>query len=224
MKQRLVEFYRKCSQSKYGYDVMHLFRYIYSRDPFCRKLRIMNKGSIRVSSKDIEGHNNIMEVGKSTLLNRVVISVHGNNNRIRIGDNCKVGKGCRIYLFGDNCELLIGDGCTFSHDDELLVQEDGRKITIGRDCMFSHHINIRTSDAHAVYEIGGERINIAKDVVIGNHVWVTANAIIQKGVTIHDGAVVATCSVVTKDVPANCVVGGMPAKVVKEGIIWNRKI
>lgn len=70
----------------------------------------------------------------------------------------------------------------------------------------------------------GGRINNAKDIIIGNHVWITANAIIQKGVTISDGAVIATCSVVTKDVPANCIAAGMPAKVVKENIEWTREL
>lgn len=156
MKQKIISFYHECKKSKYGYDLMSFLRYLYSRDPLGRKLKINNEGSIRFSSKDIEGCNNVMNVGKNSLLNRIIVSVHGSNNNIVIGKNCTIGKGCKLYLFGNNVELRIGDGCTFSHDDELLVQEDGRKIIIGRDCMFSHHINVRTSDAHAVCEMGGQ--------------------------------------------------------------------
>lgn len=224
MKQKIVEFYRKCNQSKYGNDIMRLIRYVYSRDPFNRKLKIMNKGSVRIHYKEIEGSNNTMVIGRKTLLNGITLKVHGSNNRILIGENCKLGRGCKLYLFGNNCELNIGNGCTFNHDNELLVQEDSKKIIIGEDCMFSHHINVRTSDAHSLFNLEGERINNARDVIIGNHVWITANVIIQKGVTISDGSIIATCSVVTKDIPSNCVAAGMPAKLVKAGIVWDRKL
>lgn len=51
--------------------------------------------------------------------------------------------------------------------------------------------------------------------IIGENCWIGANVRICKGVTIGDNSVVAACSVVTKDVPANCIVAGNPAKVVK---------
>ena len=57
-------------------------------------------------------------------------------------------------------------------------------------------------------------------IVIGNHVWIGRRAMIMKGVTIGDGAVVAAGAIVTKDVPPNCVVAGVPARVVKENIFW----
>ena len=55
---------------------------------------------------------------------------------------------------------------------------------------------------------------------IGDHVWIGADARILKGVTIGDGAVVAAGAVVTKDVPAGAVVGGMPAKVIGRADSW----
>ena len=55
---------------------------------------------------------------------------------------------------------------------------------------------------------------------IGNHVWVGVRAIILKGVTIGDGAIIAAGSVVTRDVPANTLVGGVPAKIIKDNISW----
>lgn len=57
-------------------------------------------------------------------------------------------------------------------------------------------------------------------IQIGNHVWIGARAIILKGVTIGDGVVVAAGAVVTKDVPPNTLVGGVPAKIIKENISW----
>ena len=51
--------------------------------------------------------------------------------------------------------------------------------------------------------------------VIGNDVWIGMNAVIMRGVTVGDGAIVAANSVVTRDVPAFAVVGGVPAKVLR---------
>ena len=53
-------------------------------------------------------------------------------------------------------------------------------------------------------------------VVIGNRVWIGCNALVLKGVRIGDGAVVAAGTVVTRDVPANSLVGGNPARVIRE--------
>ena len=55
-------------------------------------------------------------------------------------------------------------------------------------------------------------------IIIGENCWIGTSVRICKGVTIGDNSIVAACSVVTKDVPANCVVAGNPAKIVKTGI------
>lgn len=55
-------------------------------------------------------------------------------------------------------------------------------------------------------------------IIIGENCWIGANVRICKGVTIGDNSIVAACSVVTKDVPANCIVAGNPAKIVKTDI------
>ena len=55
-----------------------------------------------------------------------------------------------------------------------------------------------------------------KPIVIGNNVWIGSHATVTPGVTIGDGAIVAAGAVVTKDVPTGVVVGGVPAKIIKE--------
>ena len=59
-------------------------------------------------------------------------------------------------------------------------------------------------------------MGIAKPVTIGNDVWIGANCTILPSVTIGNNVVVAAGAVVTKDVPDNCVVGGVPAKIIKK--------
>ena len=59
-------------------------------------------------------------------------------------------------------------------------------------------------------------MNKAKNMIIGNHVWIGSNATVLSGVTIGEWAVVAAGAVVTKDVPPYTIVGGVPAKIIKK--------
>lgn len=211
--------------SCYGYLLRDILSKILYRDIFHRRLKISNRGSLLLKTKEVYGGGNFLSIGKNSLVYKYILRIRGNNNKIIIGDNCKLGYNCKIYVIGDNCELIIGSGSTFSHDVELLVQENNSKVIIGEDCMFSHHINVRTSDAHPVFDIiMGSRSNYAKNVKIGNHVWLTPECIVQKGCSIGDGAIVATRSIVTKDIPKNVLAAGIPAKIIKQNVSWGRKI
>lgn len=158
------------------------------------------------------------------MLNHVTIRISGSNNTIRIGKGVYMGHGCSIWCEGNGIEVTIGERCTFTHDTQLCAQEDGSVIEIGADCMFSHHINVRTSDSHLIYNTEtNERLNKAKNICIGNHVWIAPEAKIMKGVNIGDGAIIGSNSIVTKDVPECSLAVGMPAKVVKTDVSWSRE-
>ena len=88
--------------------------------------------------------------------------------------------------------------------------------------MFSNSIIIRTSDDHPIYEIGtNKRINPAKSVIIGDHVWICPQVTIMKGAKVGKGSIIGSCSIVTKNIPDNSLAVGYPAKVVKTKIQWN---
>ena len=72
------------------------------------------------------------------------------------------------------------------------------------------------SDAHT---IDGRKNT--KPVKIGDKVWIGTGAIILAGVTIGDGAVIAAGSLVNKDVPEKALVGGVPAKIIREEVEWD---
>jgi acetyltransferase-like isoleucine patch superfamily enzyme len=93
------------------------------------------------------------------------------------------------------------------------------KIEIGEEVAIGENVSIRESDSHLI--LSKENYKMTKAVSIGNHVWVGRNVTILKGVTIGDGAIIAACSVVTRDVPPNCLAAGVPAKVIKENISWS---
>ncbi len=119
--------------------------------------------------------------------------------------------GADILLF-KGAKLKIGNETYINGDCRIRCQES---ITIGNFCAISHDFTVMDSDFH---KLNGEKK--VKPVVIGNHVWIGTRVTILKGVTIGDGAVIAAGSVVTKDVPANTMVAGVPAKVIKENVNW----
>lgn len=168
----------------------------------------------------LNGTNNLI-VNKSQSKFKYIII--GNNNSVEIGEKC-ILKDLHIWIEGDNNKIIIGEGTTIEQAQIACVGYGGNKIVIGNDCMFSSGIRVVNTDSHSIISLDNrQRINPEKDVIIGNHTWVGADCKILKGVTIGDNSVIAMGSVVTKDIPGNCVYGGIPAKLIKENITWDRK-
>ena len=86
-------------------------------------------------------------------------------------------------------------------------------VSIGKNVRIAPYVLIMDADFHDVQERSDE--GKSAPIIIKDNVWVASRAIILKGVTIGEGAVVASGAVVTKDVPAYAVVGGSPAKIIK---------
>ncbi|GGI15174.1 maltose O-acetyltransferase [Gottfriedia solisilvae] len=89
-------------------------------------------------------------------------------------------------------------------------------VNIGENCFMAPGVHIYTA-THPLDPIErASGVEFGKPVTIGDNVWLGGRAIINPGVTIGDNVVVASGAVVTKDVPNNVVVGGNPARVLKE--------
>lgn len=110
------------------------------------------------------------------------------------------GKNTRI---GER--VFVNSGCRF---------QDQGGITIGDDTLIGHNVVIATLN-HDL-DPSQRATTVPRPVVIGDRVWVGSNATILPGVAIGEGAVVAAGAVVTKDVPARTVVGGVPARTIRE--------
>ena len=107
----------------------------------------------------------------------------------------------RNLHFGKN--VFVNAGCHF---------QDQGGVFIGDGALIGHNVVFATID-HDLDPTS--RMNHYAPIHVGSHVWIGANAVITKGVTIGDGAVVAAGAVVTRDVPPMTVVGGVPAKIIK---------
>ena len=167
----------------------------------------------------IIGNNNCIEIGDMSYLQNTSIAIYGDNSKIVHGKKVFVSNG-NFYLEDNNNSLEIGNKTTFSGNTHLAVTE-GKKITIGENCLFSSNVVFRTRDSHSILDLQQERINYGKDIIIEDHVWFTQNVTLLKGAKISRDSVVATGSIVTKEFEkGNVILGGNPAKVIKQGINW----
>lgn len=170
------------------------------------------------------GKGNVFITGRNCIANNLRLEFRGNNNMVILGDNVTMKNDCRIMISGNDCAIEVGDNTSFTHHCQLEAQEEATHIVIGEDCMFSNNILVRTNDSHYIYDVEtGVRTNMPGDVRIGNHVWLAAYSTVMKGVEIGEGTVIGYRSVVTKDIPSNCIAAGTPAKVIKEGVEWSRE-
>lgn len=112
--------------------------------------------------------------------------------------------------YGYNIDL--GQRVFINHDCYFM---DGAKITIGDHVFFGPNCGLYTANHPLPYKERDKGLEQALPIHIGNHVWLGANVIVLPGVTIGDGSVISTGSVVAKDIPENALAMGVPAKVVK---------
>jgi len=139
--------------------------------------------------------------------------------RLAMGEYVNLsGRSCFYFMAGmpELPEIRIGDRTFVGNGCTLAA---ARSITVGRHCLLSAGVRIHDNDGHpldADRRRAGEPITVdeAAPVVIEDNVWIGARAIVLKGVTIGENAIVGTAAVVTRDVPPNTTVAGNPAKVV----------
>lgn len=174
----------------------------------CRYCRVfINKSAkLNVLGKLILGTK---ENPKSKLETRFSM---GKNSKLEVKGRFLIGSGTDVRIF-DGAKVELGSGYFNGHAQIICA----KSIKIGNDVAIARDVIIRDTDAH---EIVGNDKEKTLPVTIGNHVWIGTRAIIMKGVTIGDGAVIAAGAIVTKDVPANAIVAGVPAKVIRENIEW----
>lgn len=179
------------------------------------------EGVTRSVRYDILGKGNRILIAQGSVLVNCTIYIRGAANLLFIGENCRL-KDSILWLEGKACEINISSSTTV--EGAHFAATESTSISIGEDCMISNQVTFRTGDSHSVLDIEtGKRINPAIDINIGRHVWIGANSTILKGVTIGEKSVIATGSVVTRDVESNTIVAGTPAKTVRTGVTWSRE-
>jgi maltose O-acetyltransferase len=137
----------------------------------------------------------------------------------------RVAKGGNIILgkrpvLSDYVELQalgtikIGDRLTINRFSRICAHD---KISIGNDVTIAQFVTILDHDHQYGFDNGNMKLDgyTAAPVSIGNNVWIGDKVTILKGVTIGNNVIIAANSVVNKNVDSNCIVGGVPAKIIK---------
>jgi acetyltransferase-like isoleucine patch superfamily enzyme len=158
----------------------------------------------------------------------------GRGLEIEIGERGRVDFG-RFVWIGDRTKVRCHEG----------LVEIGQKTVMGQECTITAYQHIRIGEQcviadkamfidfdHGVVEV--ERPIRAqgiykRDVEVGSNVWIGYGASVLRGVRVGDNSIIGTNSVVTKDVPANAVVGGIPARILRmrdapESLRWPRPV
>lgn len=143
------------------------------------------------------------------------------DKRIKLLKELLGATGKNVYMepnirFDYGYNTYIGENFYANFDCTIL---DVCEVRFGDNCMLGPRVQIYTA-THPLnpFERNSGK-EYAKPITIGNNVWIGGGAIINPGVTIDDNVVIASGAVIIKDVPKNVVVGGNPAKVIKETVM-----
>lgn len=135
------------------------------------------------------------------------------NSVLNVEGNFSFMYGADVIVFAGG-KLTLGNGSFINSDCKIRCSKE---ISIGENCAISHDFTVMDSDVH--YLDGN---NNTKPVIIGNYVWIGTRVTVLSGVTIGEGAVVAAGAIVKEDVPAHCLVAGVPARIVRQNVTWKK--
>lgn len=151
------------------------------------------------------------------------VKVLTNNGEVRIGHLSEIHDRVALSAITEpdkpEARLTIGDYTSIWYGTVVSARHE---ITIGDQCAISWNCTIIDNDMHEiVYAEDAPSARARHNAVrIGDHVWIGAQAIILKGVTIGENSVVAAGAIVTKDVPPFTLAAGAPAKIVRKIAGW----
>jgi acetyltransferase-like isoleucine patch superfamily enzyme len=151
------------------------------------------------------------------------VKVRASNGLVRIGHFSEIHDHVVLSAIGERggqqARISIGDYTSIWYGTVVSARHE---ISIGRQCAISWNCTIIDNDMHEIiYAAEPAAARRDEAVKIADHVWIGAQAIVLKGVSIGENSVVAAGAIVTKDVPAYSLVAGAPAKVVRNIAGWH---
>lgn len=145
-------------------------------------------------------------------------------SEIVIENNARIDKDAAIFVKYSSI-LRIGERSTFCFGLNI-INVFHSNIIIGMNCMVSHRVSIICNDGHPIYDVySGEIVNSGKAICIEDNVWLGANSTVMSESRIGTGSILAAQSLLkNRTIPSFCSSGGIPAKVLRQGISWSRSL
>lgn len=179
-----------------------------------RNLLVVEASSILRALPIVRGNNGLAHIGRNArIMGRleIIFSDPACRGSLEIGENFRSESNVTLSPRGGRIQI----GCNFFMGKGSLIQATaGSVVTIGDDVMVANMVTIVASD-HSVVNTAVpmcRQPECGVGIRIGSDVWIAAHAVLTDGVNVGDGAVIAAGAVVTRDVPAYSIVGGVPAK------------
>lgn len=188
------------------------------------KNRIEGHPEITNSTITFKGNNNILYCEGNVKLVGAKFVFEGNNSIVYLSSSLNSQYSFTLVIYNDST-FFIGREGNLSSPININIQES-QNVIIGAECSLSSGINIRTADIHPIYDNQTkQRINYAKSVFIGDHVWVGHLAYISRGVKIGSGSIVENYSFVTHNarVKSNSLIFGNPARIEKSNVFFTKE-
>lgn len=176
----------------------------------------------------VQGNNNKIIIKDSNKPSFIEISLNGNNNTIEIDESSRITKLNIIsgkHVKTNNIKLKIGKNVLFSGAASILMPNTNNICEIGSNCVISDATCIRCGEwPHLIFDMEtGEYLDNSEGVFIKDNVWIGSNVFITKRVTIEEGSIVGTRSVVTRRFDEkNVVIAGNPATITRRNVKWFR--
>lgn len=174
----------------------------------------------------VHGNNNTVKIGCPEVMQDFCVEIHGNNNTVSVGIVNDFSKDCclrrTVFLMcGNNEKIIVGDNPLLNSHCFFTILEDDASIEIGNDCLFGEHCTIYASDGHAVINADTKELlnRATSGVKIGNRVWCGYRCFLTKNCCLPDDTIIAAQSVVTKKFEkTSTLLAGNPASVIRTGV------
>lgn len=167
----------------------------------------------------VKGNDNRVDIGTVIVRYSSILGMTG--LKLIVGQLPGLGAG--VSRTANGCHVMIGNRVVVN-GVTIYLQEDNSHVSIGDDSQLSWGVDVWCTDAHTITDLKGDPINYAESIEIGRHVWIGKDVKIGKNVRIADNSIVGWGSIVTKQFDeTNVIIAGIPAKIVKRGVNWDRK-
>lgn len=186
----------------------------------------ISKKTLKGLDISIKGTNNKVILHLPLKFINSKITINGHNNIIEIHESSKFIRNSN-FLMDQKADrsLKIGKNILIAGAD-IIVALDKSQMTFGDGCMISYDVHIRNHDGHVIYDATTKEPiqQSAREMCIGNNVWIGFRSLITKNISIADGIIVAAGSIVSKSLEEqNTIFGGNPVRLLRQNVEWSHE-